>query len=376
MSSGGSFRRLKALMTKESYQIIRDPSSILISVILPLILMFIYGVGVSLDLNHLRLGIVMEDSSPDAQSLIQSFTDSPFFEIKLARHRRELYDDLVRGDIRGIIVIPMNFSKNLHNRNAIAPIQVLTDGSEPNTANFVQNYAQGAWSNWLKQRSISDGLKNLNRIVLEQRMWYNEQIESRWFLLPGSLAIIMALIGTLLTALVVAREWERGTMEALMATPIKIHELVIGKVIPYYFLGMGSMLLCAFITVFVFHVPFRGSLAALLLVSSVFLFAALGMGLFISTVARNQFVASQAATVAAFLPSLMLSGFIFEISSMPFVIQLITYILPARYFVSSLKTLFLVGDVWSVLWFDIICISLIASVFFLLTSLKTVKRLD
>jgi ABC-2 type transport system permease protein len=372
----GSARRLKALITKESLQIIRDPSSILISVILPLILMFIYGVGVSLDLDHLRLGIVMEDTAPDAQSFLASITNSPFFDVKIARHRRELYEDLTRGNIRGIVVIPSYFSKNLLNQNTVAPIQVLTDGSEPNTATFVQNYVQGAWNNWLQQRVISDGLLHLNRIVLEPRMWYNEQVESRWFLLPGSLAIIMALVGTLLTALVVAREWERGTMEALMATPIKIHELVLGKIIPYYFLGMGSMLLCAAITVFVFHVPFRGTLLALLIVSSIFLFSALGMGLFISTVARNQFVASQAATVAAFLPSLMLSGFIFEISSMPTLIQAITYILPARYFVSSLKTLFLVGDVWSVLIFDIICISIVGLVFFILTSIKTVKRLD
>ncbi len=376
MNHSSSMRRLKALITKESYQIVRDPSSILISIVLPLLLMFIYGVGVSLDLDHLKLGLVMEDTSPDAQSLAKSFTNSPFFDVTIVRDRRELYTEIVKGNIRGIVVIPSYFSKNLLNKDTVAPIQVLTDGSEPNTASFVQNYVQGAWSNWLRQREISDGEQRLNLVVLEQRMWYNEEIESRYFLLPGSLAIIMALIGTLLTALVVAREWERGTMEALMATPIKVHELILGKVIPYYFLGMGSMLLCVFITTVIFQVPFRGSLPALLVVSSIFLFASLGMGLFISTLARNQFVASQAATTAAFLPSLMLSGFIFEISSMPTIIQLLTYILPARYFVSSLKTLFLVGDVWSVLIFDMACIAVVALLFFLLTSSKTVKRLD
>ncbi|MFA6916081.1 MAG: ABC transporter permease [Parachlamydiales bacterium] len=372
----GSARRLKALIIKESFQIVRDPSSILIAVILPLILMFIYGYGVSLDIDHLNIGLVMEDTRTDAQSFAESLTNSPYFNVKIAHNRKELYTEMAKGHVRGIVIVPFYFSEFLHNNNRIAPIQILADGSEPNTASFVRNYVQGAWNKWLEQRRINDGQRGISLVQLQSRVWYNEEVRSRDFLLPGSLGIIMSLIGILLTALVVAREWERGTMEALMATPIRIIELVFGKLIPYFFLGMMSMLLCAAITIFFYEVPFRGSFFALLVVSSAFLFAALGMGLFISTVSKNQFVASQAAVTAAFLPGLMLSGFIFEISSMPKIIQWISSTLAARYFVSAMKTLFLVGDVWSILLYDIGCILIIAAFFYILTSFKTVKRLD
>lgn len=372
-----SFRRLHAMVVKEGLQIIRDPSSLLISVVLPIILMFIYGYGVSLDIDHLSIGVALEDTSPDAQSFAQALSGSPYFNVKFARNRRELDGLITDGKIRGLVVVPAYFSAFLQNRDRIAPIQVLTDGSEPNTANFVQNYVQGAWSNWLKQRDINNVITNsMNLVNLDPRVWYNEELKSRYFLLPGSLGLIMALIGTLLTALVVSREWERGTMEALMATPITIIELILGKLIPYFFLGMGSMLLCTLITTLYYEVPFRGSFLALFIVSSAFLFSSLGQGLFISTLAKNQFVASQGATTTAFLPALILSGFIFEISSMPLPIQLLTYLLPARYFVSSMKTLFLVGDVWSILLFDILWILVIALVFFCLTALKTAKRLE
>lgn len=372
----GSLRRLKALIIKESCQIVRDPSSIIIAFILPLILMFLYGYGVSLDIDHLRIGLVLEDTRTDARSFAESLTGSPYFSVKIAHTRQELYPEIAKGNIRGIVVVPFYFSEFLLNDDKVAPIQILADGSEPNTASFVRNYVQGAWNKWLDQRRINNNAKGINLIQLQSRVWYNEEVRSRDFLLPGSLGIIMSLIGILLTALVVAREWERGTMEALMATPIRITELLFGKLIPYFFLGMISMSLCVVIATFFYGVPFRGSVLALLLVSSSFLFAALGMGLFISTVSKNQFVASQAAVTASFLPALMLSGFIFEISSMPKIIQGISALLAARYFVTAMKTLFLVGDVWSLLVFDIVCILAIACFFYFLTSLKTVKRLD
>lgn len=372
----GSARRLKAMIVKESLQIVRDPSSILIAFILPLILMFIYGYGVSLDIDHLNIGLVLEDTRTDAQSFAESLTNSPYFNVKIAHHRQELYPEMAKGHVRGIVVVPFYFSEFLHNRDKIAPIQILADGSEPNTANFVRNYVQGAWNKWLEQRRINDNQKGISLIQLQSRVWYNEEVKSRDFLLPGSLGIIMSLIGILLTALVVAREWERGTMEALMATPIRILELIFGKLIPYFFLGMLSMALCVAIATLFYGVPFRGSFFALFLVASAFLFAALGMGLFISTVSKNQFVASQAAVTASFLPALMLSGFIFEISSMPKIIQWISSLLAARYFVTAMKTLFLVGDVWELIIFDILCILAIAAFFYILTSFKTVKRLD
>ncbi len=371
-----SLRRVRALVIKESRQIIYDPSSILISVFLPMLLLFLYGFGVSLDLNHLKIGLVLEDTSPDAQSFAKSITDSRFFNVKLARDRRELMQDLMEDKIRGIIVVPSYFSQFRLRPDTIAPIQVIADGSVPNTASFVLNYTTGAWSNWLTQEHISHNLKGLPYVRVQPRYWYNEQLESRNFLVPGSLAIIMTLIGTLLTALVIAREWERGTMEALMSTPVTITEILAGKLIPYFALGMMSMAVCVLGSIFIYHVPLRGSLFAIFLVTSCFLTSALGLGLFISTITKNQFTASQAAVTAAFLPAYMLSGFIFEISSMPYIIQAITYIVPARYFVESLLTIFLVGDIWSLILTSIVPMLLFGAFFFFLNSKIMVKRLD
>lgn len=371
-----AIRRLRALINKEFYQIIRDPSSILISVVLPLILLFVYGFGVSLDMNHLNIGLVLEDTAPDALSFAKSLMDSPYFNVKVGRHRKEFEDDIIKGTIRGIVVIPSYFSQFRKRQDNQAPIQVIADGSEPNTANFVQNYVAGAWQNWLQQEAISSHLQGLPRVNIQSRFWYNEELESRYFLMPGSLAIVMTLIGTLLTALVVSREWERGTMEALMATPVTIGELLVGKLIPYFILGMCSMVICFVVSVFFYQVPFRGSLLLLTLVSSVFLLSALALGLLISTIAKNQFVASQMAMLAGFLPGFILSGFIFEISSMPFPIRIITYFIPAKYFVSSLQTLFLVGNVWRLILINLLCMSIFAAAIFLITAKKTVKRLD
>lgn len=370
------FRRIKALVIKEFYQIIRDPSSILISFVLPLILLFIYGFGVSLDLDHLRIALALEDTAPDARTFAESLAASPYFDVKVGRDRREFTHDILAGKVRGMVVVPSYFSNFKERNGKLAPIQVIADGSEPNTANFVQNYVAGAWFKWLEQEAINKQLHGRSLITVQPRFWYNEELLSRNFLVPGSLAIIMTLIGTLLTALVVAREWERGTIEALMSTPITIIELLIGKLIPYFILGMVSMNLCAFVAIILYDIPFRGSWLVLQGIAACFLTTALGLGLLISTTAKNQFVAAQAAMVAAFLPAYILSGFIFEIASMPLPIQWLTYIIPARYFVTSLQTLFLVGNVWQLLIFSLIPMLIIGLLFFLITALKTSKRLD
>lgn len=372
----GKWRRLKALMIKEFFQILRDPSTFLICFVLPLLLMFIYGYGVSLDLNHIRVGLVLEDTSPDAQSFSASIADSRYFTAFIARDRRFFIEDIIRGHIRAIIVIPSYFSSFRERPDTTAPIQVLADGSEPNTATFAQNYVLGVWANWLQQESISSDLQGLPMVRSQPRFWYNEELVSRNFLVPGSLAIIMTLIGTLLTALVVAREWERGTMESLMSTPVTISEIIIGKLIPYFVLGMLSMTMCVVIAVFYYDVPFRGSFLVLTGVASVFLLSALGIGFVVSTIARNQFVAAQSAMAAAFLPGFILSGFIFEIASMPAPIRLVTYAVSARYFVSSLQTLFLVGNIWSLLIPNVIAMFIIAMIFFGWTAHRIVKRLD
>lgn len=370
-----SLRRLKALMKKEALQIMRDPSSILIAVFLPFLLLFLYGYGVSLDLNHLPIGVVMEDTAPDAQSFVQALKDSKYFEVHIARNRKPLYEDLERGSIRGIVVIPSYFSSFRMQPDLVAPIQVIADGSEANTANFVQYYVQGAFANWLSQEAIIGSPVLRPQILPVPRFWYNEQLESRFFLLSGSLAIIMTLIGALLTALVVAREWERGTMEALMSTEVSNAELILGKVIPYFVLGFISMVICVIVSVGYYGLPLRGSWVLLGVVSSAYLLCSLAIGLLISTLSKVQMIASQITLVVAFLPAYILSGFLFEISSMPLPIRVLTYFMPARYFVQCLQTLFLAGNIWSLIWMNVVAMLLFAMILFLITAKKTVKRL-
>ncbi|MDE3047791.1 MAG: ABC transporter permease, partial [Verrucomicrobiota bacterium] len=305
-NTGSSWQRTKALIKKEAFQIIKDPSALLIAVFLPILLLFLYGSGVSLDLKHLRIGLCMEDTSPDAQSLAKAFVDSPYFDVRIVRDRRELTPAIERGEIRGFVVIPSYFSQFRTEAGQDAPIQVIADGSEANTANFVQYYCAGAFSNWLAQEAISSDLRGLPLIRTEPRFWFNNTLESRYFLLSGSLAIIMTLIGTLLTALVVSREWERGTMEALISTPAGKWEIIAGKIIPYFFLGLISMAICIFVSTILYDLPLRGSLWLLFLVSSSFLICALGTGLLISLLSKIQIVASQISIIIGFLPAYML----------------------------------------------------------------------
>lgn len=349
----GPLRRILGLVRKESLQILRDPSSFLIAGLLPLLLLLIFGTGVSLDLRQVPVAVVVEVPTPETESLLVSFRNSRYFAVREARHRKDVEADLVSGRLKGVIVLRSDFGERL-GRGEMAPVQVIVDGSDPNTAGLVQGYAQGVWQNWLEQEGVSKaGLVDRPAarppIAPEPRYWFNPDVNSRDFLIPGAVAIVLTLIGTLLTALVVAREWERGTMEAVLATPASPREMLVGKVVPYFLLGMGAMGVSTAAAVFLFGVPFRGSGLALAGVSAAYLAVMLALGLLISTVTRNQFAASQVALVVGFLPAFELSGFIFEIDSMPALIRLLTYLLPPRYFVSSLQTLFLAGDVPEVL---------------------------
>ncbi|ACI56269.1 ABC-2 type transporter [Rhizobium leguminosarum bv. trifolii WSM2304] len=372
-ASSGRRQRLFALVRKESFQAIRDPSSILIAFVLPLILLFLFGYGVSLDTTRTRIGLVTEELTPLTQDLSASFQASRYFDVAMGRDRRLFEEDLVLGKVRGIVVIPADFTTRYTAGNRPA-IQVIVDGSDPNTANFVQNYAQGAVANWEQQRQ-ADVASRSPAIAVEQRFWFNPELTSRNFLVPGSIAIVMTLVGTLLTSLVVAREWERGTMEAMMATPVTAVELLTGKILPYFLLGLTSMTLCVLLAVFLFGVPFRGSVAALYALSAAFLIPALGQGLLISTATKNQFLASQLALISAFLPAFLLSGFLFEINSMPPVIQWITFIVPARYLIPSLQTVFLAGDIWPMFAKAIAIMLAIGAVMFVLAARSTRKRI-
>ncbi|MBB3309412.1 ABC-2 type transport system permease protein [Rhizobium sp. BK196] len=373
MSTSSRSRRFIALVRKESYQAIRDPSTILIAFVLPLILLFLFGYGVSLDTTRTRIGLVLEQATPLTQDLAASFQASRYFSVTVGRDRRMFEDDLVLGNVRGIVVISADFATDYAAGNH-PQIQVLVEGSDPNTANFVQNYVQGAVANWERQR-LSETIAAGPPIAIEQRFWFNPELTSRNFLVPGSIAIVMTLVGTLLTSLVVAREWERGTMEAMMATPVTAAELLAGKILPYFILGLASMTLCVLLAVFLFGVPFRGSVAALYALSAAFLIPALGQGLLISTATKNQFLASQLALISAFLPAFLLSGFLFEINSMPRIIQWITIIVPARYLIPSLQTVFLAGDIWPMFARAIAVMLAIGGIMFVLAARSTRKRI-
>lgn len=369
-------RRLAALVRKEAAQIVRDPSTILIAFVLPLILLFLFGYAVSLDTPRTRIALVLEDSSAPALGLAQAYQNSRYFDVRMARSVSSVRGMMVDGRVRAIIVIPQDFGQGA-TRGKAPPIQIITDGSQPNTAGFAAAYGEGVRASWAAAEGYGPAASRAApAIEVNPRYWYNPGLRSRFFLVPGSIAIVMTMIGTLLTALVVAREWERGTMEAMMATPISMTEFIASKVIPYFLLGLVSMALCSAIAVVVFGVPFRGSVFALFAIAAAFLLPALGLGLFISAATKNQFVASQIALLTAFLPTFLLSGFLFEISSMPWPIRLITYAVPARYLIPSLQTVFLAGDLWALILPNIAIMLGFGAFFFFLSFRATRRSLD
>jgi ABC-2 type transport system permease protein len=370
-----SLRRVGALVRKELIQIVNDPSSILIAFILPIMLLFLFGYAVSLDSTRVRVGVALEGRTPESENLLVSLRNSKYLEVTASFDRRFLEREMVAGRIRALLVVPIDFSRRLHSTGNSAPLQIIGDGSEPNTATFAESYLEAVITLWLQQRGMETGTPVNSLIDVETRNWFNPSLESKNYLVPGSIAIIMTMIGTLLTALVVAREWERGTMEAMMATPVAIQELVLGKLIPYFLLGLGSMLFCTIVAVFVFHTPLRGSIVSLFLVTALFLACGLGIGLWVSTLSKSQFVAGQFAIILGFLPGFQLSGFLFEISSMPNILQFLTFLFPARYFVQALQTIFLAGDVWRIVAFNSVVLAGFATLFFILTARVTRKRL-
>ena len=368
--------RLAGMLRKESLQIIRDPSSIAIAFVMPVVLLLLFGYGVSLDARHIPLAIVVEQADSNTASLSGAFAHSYYFSPQVYRDIQTAQHALDEHRVSAIVWLRNDFSRHLLSGNSAAAIGVIVDGVDANQARITEGYLQGVWQSWLAGFLRDQGVGALHAVNLEPRIWFNPAVRSRDFLVPGLIAVIMTLIGAMLTSLVVAREWERGTMEALMVTPIRIGEVAVGKLVPYFVLGMGGMLLSVAMALYVFDVPLRGSFWVLVLTSALFMAVALGMGLLISVVARSQFVAGQISIVATFLPAFILSGFIFEIGAMPEVIQVITHIIPARYFVAILHSVFLAGDIWPIILLNSAAL-LVMAVFFLgVARRKTHKRLD
>jgi len=372
---GGAWMRLRGMVRKESLQILRDPSSIAIAFVMPVVLLLLFGYGVSLDAKHIPLALVIEQPDTNTATFEAAFHQSEYFSPERYRSIQEAERALAERRVDGILWLRSDFSRQLLGSGE-APVGVFLNGVDANQARITAGYIQGAWQGWLETYAASQGRELRLPASAEPRVWFNPALRSRNFLVPGLVAVIMTLIGALLTALVVAREWERGTMEALMVTPIRIGELLLGKLLPYFVLGMGGMLLSVAMARWQFQVPLMGSFWLLLLASALFMLVALGMGLLISTVARNQFVAGQIAILVTFLPAFLLSGFIFDIGSMPEPIQVITHVVPARYFVAILQTLFLAGDVWAVVLGNAAALLLMMLVFFAVLRRQARKDLE
>ena len=366
-------RRIRSLVRKETRQIVRDPSSIAIGIVLPVLLILLFGYGLSLDVTNAPVAVVLEDISPAATDLAASFQLSEYFDAQLLTSMARAERLMLTRKVDGIVRIRPDFGRNLTLGNA--EVQVLVHGVDANHARIIQNYAQGAIGQWVARRVAEGKEISSGPIAVQNRMWFNEANESRYFLVPGLIVLIMTLIGALLTALVMAREWERGTIEALFVTPVRAGEILLGKTIPYFLLGMVGLVLCLLAAKFLFEVPFRGSVAVLTGASMLYLLVALGIGLLISSAVKSQFVASQITLLVSFLPAVMLSGFLFDLHSMPFVVRLITYVLPARYYVTLLQTIFLAGDIWAVILPNATVLAGMAALLIFLTRKVTQKKL-
>jgi ABC-2 type transport system permease protein len=376
-----SLTRLVAIARKEVVQILRDARSLMIVIVMPAILVLLFGYGVSLDLKHMPIYVFDHDGSQQSQDLLKRFQSNEYFNIvRVVDNYPELTRAIDSGHAKMGLVIPWDFSQRLHDGRPVQ-VQALVDASDDNTANVligysqavVQGYSSDIQLEWLRQHGV-----NLQPapIAIQTRTWYNEDLESSAFIIPGVLALVMSVIGAFLTSLTIAREWERGTMEQLISTPVTAMEIMFGKLTPYFVLGMLDTAISAAVAIYWFHVPFRGSLITLAVSSAMFLIVVLSLGFFISVLAKGQFAASQIALLITFLPAFLLSGFLFAIEQMPVPLQWITRILPARYYVSVLKKIFLKGSPASMLYADLVPLAVFALVLGVLATRAFHKRLE
>jgi ABC-2 type transport system permease protein len=343
--------RLGAIARKEWIQLRRDPRSMILAFALPLFLLLFFGYAISFDVDEIRLVVLDRDRTPGSRALAQAFVSSGYFTI--AEHvetEREAADRLMRARARGALVVPAGFERDLKS-GARAPVQLLLDGSDANTATIAMSYADAIAARWsagvvLRGRTVTRPLR------LESRIWYNPELESRIMIVPGLIALIMSIIAALLTALTVAREWERGTMEQLAATPVARVEVILGKLVPYLGIGLFDVAITVAAGMLIFDTPLRGNPLLLAAMSFLFLTGALGLGIFISAAVKSQVLATQVAMIATYIPAVLLSGFIYDIASMPVVLRTLTLLVPARYFIAVTRGIFLKGVGIGVLWPD------------------------
>jgi ABC-2 type transport system permease protein len=366
-------RRIRALVRKESYQIVRDPSTILTGVVMPIMMILLFGYALSLDVKNVPVAIVIEDTSPAAADLVAGFRLSPYFKTQVTTSMAAAEELMLERNVDGIVRIRQDFSRNVELGKA--QVQVLAYGGDANRARIIEAYAQGAVGQWSARRASAGEAIIGGPVNIQSRLWFNEANDSHYYLVPGLIVMVMTIIGAFLTTMVMAREWERGTLEALFVTPVRTDEILLGKTIPYFALGMVGFALCVLAAKFLFDVPFRGSILVLTGASMLYLLVALSIGLLISSTVKSQFAASQLTLVATYLPAMMLSGFLFDLRSMPVAVQIIAYVFPARYFVSLLQTVFLAGDIWAIILPNIAVLAGMIAVLAVLTMRATRKKL-
>ncbi len=342
-------QRLLAVSSKEVIQLRRDKRSLGMAFAVPAFLTLLFGYVITFDVRDIRLGVLDHDVTQQSRDLVQSFASSGYFRVteRLARDE-EVSPLLAAGRVRLVLVIPPGFARDLA-AGRPAAAQALVDGGDANTASIAMNYARGIVTAF-SARTVLRGVPLPLPVVPETRVWYNEELKSSDMVVPGLVAVIMMIIAAMLTALTVAREWERGTMEQLAATPVHRVEVIIGKMLPYVAIGLIDVVVAVVIGITVFAVPFRGNAFFLMVMAFLFLLGALGLGIFISAAIKSQLLATQAAMLATYMPSLLLSGLIFDLSGMPIALRVVSTLVPARYFVTVLRGVFLKGVGLHVLW--------------------------
>ncbi|MEX2113189.1 MAG: ATP-binding cassette domain-containing protein [Pirellulales bacterium] len=369
----GPVRRVGALVRKEARQMLRDASSVAIGIVLPVLLILVFGYGLSLDVRDAPVAVVLEEQSPQATGLAGALQLSPYFDATIVKTMAAAEQLMLARQVDAIVHVRANFARQMHLGEA--KVQVLVHGTDANRARIIEGYIRGAVGTWAAQRAAQGRPLVGGPVTVTERMWFNEANDSHYFLVPGLIVLIMTLIGAFLTALVMAREWERGTLESLFVTPVRAQEILLSKTIPYFVLGIIGLALSIATAKFLFHVPLRGSLWVLCAASMLYLLVALNIGLFISSALKSQFVAIELTIIVTFLPAMMLSGFLFDVRSMPAAVRMITYVLPARYFVAILQSVFLAGNVWVVFLPSFAVLIVMAVVLRVLARLSTRKQL-
>ncbi|MDR3763310.1 MAG: ABC transporter permease [Acidobacteriota bacterium] len=375
-----NLNRIFAIAWKEALQIRRDVRSIIIVVAMPVILMLMFGYGVSFDIKHLPVYIFDRENSQQSRDFVALFRSSEYFQVvRQVDNYRDLVAGIDRGDCRMGIVIPIEFSRLLREGGAV-PVQAIVDGTDGNSANVGMGYANAVSSAYSQQVQLDwlhrQGRSPLNpTIAVAARTWFNEDLESLANIVPGVVVIVMAVVGTFLTSLTIAREWERGTMEQLIATPVTPLELMIGKLAPYLVIGLVDTALCAGMGVWWFDVPFRGSVGVLFISATLFLTVVLALGYMLSVGLKSQLAASQASMVVTFLPAFLLSGFIFPIDQMPLALQVVTHVIPARYFMTVMRGVFLKGTPLVLLYQQLVALAIFAVVLTVAATRSFQKRL-